>query len=186
MTETEMSYTTITHCCGTVPNIVLNNFCYQAALKVPELTYTDDEYAFARTLYTNATGAAEPLPDDTLLPTALHAPLEEEYWPGGSTDVGDVSHIVPTLQVSGPGEIGGVPAHHWGITAATGMSIGEKGASYASKILAQCAYEAFTQPSVIEEFKAEFDRYIAEKNPSLSQIPSARITFSYQTPTDHT
>ena len=42
--------------------------------------------------------------------------------------MGDVSHILPTIQLSGLGEVAGTRAHHWTVTAAAGTAIGEKAA----------------------------------------------------------
>lgn len=172
MTGTTMKYNTLTHCSGTVTSMALNQFCYQSALKVPALEYTEEEYAFARELYCNVTGAEQPLADEKLLPVNLHSPMENELFVGGSSDVGDVSHITPTIQVCGCGMVNKLPTHHWCTTATTGTSIGEKGAVYASKQLAQCGYDIFQTPEVIADFRQSWQQFKEEKNmPAYEKFP---------------
>lgn len=172
MTETTVHDTTITHCCGTMPSMSLNHFYYQSALKVPPLEYTAAEYAFARDLYCNVTGAAQPPADENLLPTKLHSPSEAEVFLGGSSDVGDVSHITPTIQAFGCGMIQGLPIHHWNVTATAGTSIGEKAAIYAGKQIAQCGYDILQTPEVIAEFQRDWQQYQIDKNmPAYEKFP---------------
>ena len=74
----------------------------------------------------------------------------------GSTDVGDVSWIAPTVSVEAATWALGVPAHSWGITATGAMSIGHKGMLHAAKTMALTAYELFEDPSKLERARAEF------------------------------
>jgi aminobenzoyl-glutamate utilization protein B len=55
---------------------------------------------------------------------------------GGSTDVADVSWVVPTLHLSVVTAPAETPWHAWPVVASGGMSIGHKGMLYASKTLA--------------------------------------------------
>ncbi len=61
----------------------------------------------------------------------------------GSTDVGDVSITVPTVGLRTATWVPGTSAHSWQSTAASGMSIGFKGAQVAAKTLALAAIELF-------------------------------------------
>ncbi len=65
-------------------------------------------------------------------------PLEKikEDRPGGSTDVGDNSHIVPQLTLFTTTSHFESSRHSWVVVACSGMSIGQKGMIYASKALA--------------------------------------------------
>lgn len=58
---------------------------------------------------------------------AAIGPLEGQERQGGSTDVGDVSWVTPTLHVSVATAPRGVPWHAWPVVAPGGMSIGHKG-----------------------------------------------------------
>src|SRR5688572_8320468 len=58
---------------------------------------------------------------------------------GGSTDVGDVSWLVPTLHFSVTTGAKDAPWHAWPTVATSGMSIGHKGMVHAAKIMATTA-----------------------------------------------
>jgi aminobenzoyl-glutamate utilization protein B len=72
-----------------------------------------------------------------------------------STDVGDVSWVVPTVQVYTATWVPGTAAHSWQATAAGGTSIGTKGMLVAAKSMALAAAELFTSPSIVAAAKAE-------------------------------
>jgi aminobenzoyl-glutamate utilization protein B len=75
-----------------------------------------------------------------------------------STDVGDVSVVVPTVGLSTATWVPGTAAHSWQSTAASGMTIGYKGAQVAAKTLTLAAIELFGNPTLRAAAKAEFDR----------------------------
>jgi aminobenzoyl-glutamate utilization protein B len=76
---------------------------------------------------------------------------------GGSTDVGDVSWIVPTLHLSVTTAAAGAPWHAWPVVATGGMSIGHKGMVYAAKTLAATMVDLFTDPEQLAEVRREFE-----------------------------
>jgi aminobenzoyl-glutamate utilization protein B len=74
----------------------------------------------------------------------------------GSTDVGDVSYATPTVGVRTATWAPGTSAHSWQAVAASGMSIGFKGAQVAAKAMTLGAIELYTNPDLRETAKAEF------------------------------
>ena len=76
----------------------------------------------------------------------------------GSTDVGDVSWVVPTVQLSSATWVPGTAAHSWQAVAAGGMSIGARGMMIAAKTMALTAADLFTTPAAIDVAKAELVR----------------------------
>ena len=116
---------------------------------VGPVTYTDAEQTFARTLQKSA-GVPEKGVD------AAVQPLEGQVPEGGSTDVGDVSWLVPTLHFSVTTAPLGVPWHAWTVVAAGGMSIGHKGMLYAAETLAATAVDLMTDSATREAVRAEF------------------------------
>lgn len=76
---------------------------------------------------------------------------------GGSTDVGDVSWIVPTVQMSAATVPLGCPGHSWQNCASSGSSIGLKGMLVAAKTMALCGLELINHPEEIAKAKKEFD-----------------------------
>lgn len=74
---------------------------------------------------------------------------------GGSTDVSDVSWVSPTVGLGTATWVPGTPAHSWQAVAASGSSIGNKGAVNAAKTLALTGAELFRSPQVLADAKAE-------------------------------
>jgi aminobenzoyl-glutamate utilization protein B len=115
------------------------------------ITYTENEVAFAKKIQ-EATGKPQ---------VGLHSKVEplEATDPnagGGSTDVGDVSWVVPTVRLSAATAPIGTPWHSWAVVACGGMSIGHKGMMHASKTLALTMVDLFEDPKKVEAVKAEF------------------------------
>ena len=88
--------------------------------------------------------------------------LKEEK-SSGSTDVGDVSWVVPTAGLSTATWVPGTAAHSWQAVAAGGTSIGSKGMVMAAKTLAASMIDAFSDPKITEEAWAEFKRRVGDK-----------------------
>jgi aminobenzoyl-glutamate utilization protein B len=76
----------------------------------------------------------------------------------GSTDVGDVSWVVPTTGFYTACWVPGTPGHSWQAVACGGTTIGRKGMLLAAKTLAASAVDLYTQPALIAAAKAEFAR----------------------------
>jgi aminobenzoyl-glutamate utilization protein B len=111
--------------------------------------YTADEQAFARQIQ-RATGVPE------LGMTTEVKPLEGQEAQGGSSDVGDISWIAPTLHVTIATAPVGAPWHAWPVVATGGMSIGHKGMLRASKTLAATMVDLYEQPQALAAVQAEF------------------------------
>ena len=75
----------------------------------------------------------------------------------GSTDVGDVSWATPTVGLNTATWAPGTPAHSWQSAAASGTSMGFKGAQLAAKTMTLMAIQLYTDPALRQAAKAEFD-----------------------------
>ena len=116
-----------------------------------EIEYTEEEQEFAYGIQ-RATGKPELGMDSKI------RPMEEtlEHPMGGSTDVGDVSWLVPVIRMSATTAPKDTPWHSWAVVACGGMSIGHKGMVQASKALAMTMVDVFESAKLREEIKAEF------------------------------
>ncbi len=74
----------------------------------------------------------------------------------GSTDVGDVSMMVPTVGLNTATWVPGTSAHSWQSAAASGMTIGFKGTQVAAKTLTLLAIELFENEDLRNAATAEF------------------------------
>lgn len=115
------------------------------------IEYTEEEEEFAKAIQ-RATQKPEIGLDMEILPLKETA----EHPMGGSTDVGDVSFIAPTIRLRGTTAPAGTPWHSWAVVATGGMSIGHKGLVYASKALSMTMIDLYKNPELIEQIKAEF------------------------------
>ncbi len=116
-----------------------------------EIEYTTEEQAFARGIQKST---MKPEIGIKSVITPLEATRENPG--GGSTDVGDVSFVVPTISLSVTTAPKDTPWHSWTVVACSGMSIGHKGMHYASKALAMTMVDLFEDAKLREEVKAEF------------------------------
>lgn len=73
----------------------------------------------------------------------------------GSTDVGDVSWVVPTVQARGATCAVGTPFHSWQLTAQGKAPAAHKGLVHVAKVMAGTAIDAIQQPDVIARAKAD-------------------------------
>lgn len=156
MTGTTVDIKLDSVCHNTFLNHRLNRAMYEAAIEIPLVEWDNDDQKFAETLYKNVTGKDPG--NMKLLHTTVREPIfSVNPTPAtGSTDVGEVSHIVPTVQIMGLGMLPGLVNHHWSTTACAGTSIGHKAELFAGKCIAQCAYNLFHDPKAIEEMWEEF------------------------------
>lgn len=97
-----------------------------------------------------------------VLNTTLVPPSGRGRSGGGSTDVGDVSWIVPTVQVSAATVPIGCPGHSWQNCASSGSPIGLKGMMVAAKAMALCGLELVQNPEEIKRAWEEFEQKTRE------------------------
>ncbi len=91
------------------------------------------------------------------------APIDPEPEPlAGSTDVGDVSWVVPTAQLWSTTLPVGIPLHTWAATASVMMPFGLKGAMLAAKALALTGLEVAINKTLREKIKEEFAQTTAQ------------------------
>ena len=78
----------------------------------------------------------------------------------GSTDVGDVSWVVPTTGFSTVCWVPGTPAHSWQAVACGGTTIARQGMTLAAKVLAASAWDMFANPQILRDAQAEHQRVL--------------------------
>jgi aminobenzoyl-glutamate utilization protein B len=78
----------------------------------------------------------------------------------GSTDVGDVSWVVPQAGLRTATWVPGTAGHSWQGVAAGGTSIGLKGTKLAAQVLADTAQDLFKNSSIIESANNEYEQRV--------------------------
>ncbi len=149
-----------------LPNHVLVDVMNDVFHALGPIEFNDEERAFGNALVQGyperirrASIQRDGLPESALqdsLMSDVFEPAEFGKVMSGSTDVSEVSWIVPTVEARTTCHPAGVTGHSWGITATGGMSIGHKGMLHAAKVMAVTAAELALDPSLIEKAKADF------------------------------
>jgi aminobenzoyl-glutamate utilization protein B len=88
----------------------------------------------------------------------------------GSTDVGDVSWVVPTVQVHSPTVAIGTPFHTWQVVAQGKSPAAHKAMVQAAKAMAGLGINALTTPDLIAAAKADLKKRTA-RTPYVSPLP---------------
>ncbi len=151
-TETTVDYEII----GGTHDMLMNATLAMATQKnldmVGGVTYTKEEIEFGKKIQASFTYKAQPIETAATVKPFKTKPDAG----GGSSDVGDVSYMVPTVEMSAATWIPGTPAHSWQAVACGGTEIGTKGMMVAAKTMALTAIDLFTDADLLQKTKAEF------------------------------
>ena len=169
MTETTVEMKIDYGCCVMLENHAYGDLAYQNMKEVKLPVFDDDETAFAQRLVDTVAKEdarrAQKL-YDTESPMVWKLNERNLYQANpltASSDSGDVSHMMPMCVVSTACWPAGVAPHTWQATAASGCSLGEKGALSAAQIIAGIAYDLYNDPgkreTILEEFREKKDEY---------------------------
>ena len=118
---------------------------------VGPVTYTKDELAFGDTIMKQYGLEAKGI-NGNIKPLETTKPDPA----GGSTDVGDVSYIVPEITLLATTAPYQAPWHSWVVVACGGMSIGHKAVVFASKTLGSTMVDLFENEKLRQDIKEEF------------------------------
>lgn len=179
MTETSVSMRQIDGTASILPNETLERVMYENMQQVPVPEYTAAEREFAEALHATYPAAVPGLLSNfnrqvwayankmtdggkraindfimPYVPSFAYAP--------GSTDVGDVSWLTPTAQITTATWTSAAPGHSWQNVSIGRTSIAHKGVLQAAKIIAGSAADLMEQPELLEKARAEFDEAAAE------------------------
>ena len=88
----------------------------------------------------------------------------------GSTDVGTVSWVVPTVQMRGATYAIGTPGHSWQLVAQGKSPLAHKGMEHAAKVMASTAAELLRDSDLINKAKADHAARLAGR-PFVNPIP---------------
>lgn len=171
MTGTTVEVTDIGSDADIIGNDALAAEAQKSLEEVGGYTMTEDQQKFARELQKSFGLETLPSLDETKVVRPFHKP--DPNAPSASTDVGDVSWVVPTIGFTAATFVPGSAAHTWQAAASAGMSIGQDGMVVASKALALTAVDLFSNPKLIAAAKADFAKELAGKT-YRSAIPDGQ------------
>jgi len=134
-------------------NDTLNKIAYKnLKTAASALAWDEKEHRYAESVQKSLGMAPENDPA-LVIPLAPLPPGAERG--AGSTDVGDVSVVVPTVGVMVMAWPQGVTPHSWAAAGASGNSIGTKAAVTAATALAMTAVDLFQSPEALSDAKKE-------------------------------
>lgn len=164
MTETRVSEQIVSAVSNLVGNTPLEQAMHRQfeRLGPPPFDEADREVAaaFAATLSPQDRLAAYnrmgvPYDPDAVLCDLIAPPCAEGDGASGSTDVGDVSWVVPTVQARGATCAIGTQLHSWQMTGQGKTGHAHKGMVHTAKIMAATALNALTDGDLLARAKAE-------------------------------
>jgi aminobenzoyl-glutamate utilization protein B len=144
-TDTKMAYEVTGGVYNMLPSESLAKAMDANLRAVGGYVYTDSEKEFAMKIQQTLTGSLPKLETTN----EMASPKINDI--GGSTDVADISWVVPTAGLRTATWVPGTPAHSWQAVAAGGTSIGFKGMMVAAKTLAATAIDLYDSPTVITD-----------------------------------
>jgi aminobenzoyl-glutamate utilization protein B len=174
-TDTQMEITPYTAIHQCYRNETLAHMVQENIKKVGMPEWTEDEHELVKALQRAVGAEVIGLPDDSKIEDKPKgSPVE--FVGGGSSDIGEVSLVVPLTTVRFPSSAPGVIGHHWSTTAVTGSTIAHKGLIAGAQVMSVSAIELLTNPDKVTEIKADFRKMQEEhfynyKNDGKNLIP---------------
>jgi len=178
MTETKMEMRIISAVSNVLPNTPLEQTLHRIMEELGPPHFDEADKDFATKIRSTLT--------DTDIATVYHTigmdptdrpladflvPLDARRNPQiGSTDVGDVSWVVPTVQAHCSTYAIGTPGHSWQLTAQGKTPAAKKGMVHVAKVMAATAVEAIKDPGLIARAKVDLEARTKDQ-PYASPIP---------------
>ncbi len=169
MTGTELEIEKMGGCYPTLSNTVLVRLVDECMRAAQAPVWTEEEIEYAKKINDTIpeiwkesvrySGAKQ---EDTQIFSGVMPPDHDNDY--GSTDVGDVGHIVPTVFYKTACYNIGAPGHSWQVASCVGGSIGFKGMLYGARVTALAALRLMESPETVALAKEEFRRAMGEES----------------------
>ena len=173
MTETELTVEIKTALSDYIPNDVVSQAMSDSMLELGPIEFSDEAKAFAKEMYKSLSEAdiksgigslksympadvAAKRVEEAIIPDVFPYKRLPIHMPG-STDVGDVSYVVPTAQLSAATAIIGTPGHSWQQTAQSKSILAHEGLTYAAKVMALTGVKFVENPDLVVKAREELN-----------------------------
>ncbi len=191
MTGTRMEMQFVKACSNLVDNTTMEEVMQKNLETVALEPYTEEELAYAKQMQDTYGGSSldlqsiltryekshKAMVEEVLAPhmndiicTAIVPLMDTETPMAGSTDVGDVSWVCPTVQANICTEAFGTPGHSWQMVAQGKSAIAHKGMIFAGKVMAATAIDMYENPELIEKAKEELAKRVGPEG-YIAPIP---------------
>lgn len=174
MTETELTVEIKTALSDYIPNDVVSQVLSDCMQELGPIEFSDESKDIADKVFASLT------PDDIksgAVSLSQYMPAEQaakevydklitKPFPykrlpiclPGSTDVGDVSYVVPTGQITAVTGVIGTPGHSWQQTSQAGSVLAHEGLIYAAKVMALAGLKFIENPELVDKAKEELNK----------------------------
>lgn len=185
MTETELEIDFIKGCSNYIGNKALESVLYEALNETYDMKVTEAMESYAKQIFESFTPEQQNnkttsmigmgfMDDEEYLEDKYIYDRVSPYHPSneafaGSTDVADVSWVVPTAQLSCATSVIGTPLHTWQMTAQGLSDLALSGMFNAGKAMALAALETSLDDNKFNAVKDEFEKF-RKKHPYQSPI----------------
>lgn len=184
MTDTELEIEFDGACAEVLPNVVLERHLHSVVSELGGVPFDESDQEYGRRMAAGLPEGAE----STARARRGLAPDTPPFFDGvapqgnpafrpqmtGSTDVGDVSWVTPTVQITAGTAVLGTPAHSWQMVAQGKGPAAHKGMVHAATAMAATVLDLLTAPALLAEARAEFEDVIA-RTPYDEPIPTGTV-----------
>jgi aminobenzoyl-glutamate utilization protein B len=156
MTNTRMTYRILGTAYPRHFNKAVAEAMYENIKSVGLPTWSEADQALARGLQKELGNPTQPGLAVKLGNMGQPQPLESNTG-GGSDDIGDISWNMPTVTLSYPANIPGLPGHNWSSGIASATPIAHKGVVAGAKAQAMTVLDLLTKPELVKAAWAYFN-----------------------------
>jgi aminobenzoyl-glutamate utilization protein B len=172
--ETRMEFEQGTNYANVLPNDALIEVLSRSMQKAGGYDFSAEELKFVQELQRGLGNTGDrPGPEKVLTDT-------QSFLTSASTDVGDVSWVVPTGQFTAATFVPGTAAHTWQAAACAGTSIGRKGMLVAARTLALAGIELFANPAELKAARDSFEKRRAGRSWTTHITPDSKPPLNYR------
>ena len=155
-TDTSVSYEVMHGNYSLLPNDAIQRIMYKKLTQRGGVSYNQKEQEYAEEIYQTLVSPLGKIGDQEKV---LAYRQTHGY---GSTDVGDVSWVVPTGGIRIATWVPGTASHSWQAVAIGGTSIGLKGTKLAAEVLSDTAIELMMNPLIIQNANQELQKRVGK------------------------
>lgn len=163
-----------TNYANVLPNDTLAEVLSRSMKKAGGYEFSAEERKFAQEIQRSLGSTGNrPGPENVLtdMPSTISS---------ASTDVGDVSWVVPTGQFTAATFVPGTAPHTWQAAACAGTSIGRKGMLVAARTLALAGVDLFASPAELQAARDSFEKRRAGRPWTTRIAPDAKPPLNYR------
>ena len=158
-----------------LPNNILASITLKNLRNLNKLAWNNEETQFAARIQNTL--------DNPIPLTSIKHVVDVSGTIGmGSTDVGDVSWVVPTTGFNTACFVPGTPGHSWQAVACGGTTVARKGMHLAARVLAATAYDLFSSPEVMTAAQAELRQRLGGQPYRTLMVPGQKPPLEYRNP----